>query len=92
MKYDPNESFDQWLERVAVHEKEKALRDIKKGIPVDTVLAELARRITEKGLHPIFKNLTDVKTNYDAEKSKAEYEERYISKRTQPPADHVTED
>ena len=53
MKIQPNESIESWAERVAVFEKDRALKHIVKGIDIDIVLAEMSRRITDKLLYPI---------------------------------------
>jgi hypothetical protein len=93
MRYEPGESYEEWLNRVRWYEHGQALIDIANGVPADIALERMANRIVQKGLHPIFKALQDVPNNYDAEKSKAAYKENYLDAQNgRPPADHVTED
>lgn len=93
MRFIPGESYEQWLERACSYEYDKALAEIKKGVPPDKVLEDLSKRLIQKGMYPIFKALRETTTNYDVAKSREEYEKNYIRKRNGPaPADHVTED
>lgn len=91
MKYNPNESYEQWLERVRQLEYGIALQRIAKGDTVEEVMEDMSRRIIEKTLYPILKALRDIPTNYDVEKSKQTYKENYLNK-TKPVADHVVDD
>jgi len=91
MRYDPKESYERWIERVRQYEYGRSLQRIAKGDPVEQVLEEMSKRITDKTLYPILKAIKDIPTNYDAEKSKKEYEENYLNK-TKPVADHVVDD
>jgi glutamyl-tRNA reductase len=93
MRYEFGESYEHWLNRVQQHEYDLALSELANGMPIDIVLERMATRIVQKGLHPILKALQSMPNNYDAEKSRAAYEEHYINARKgPPPADHVTED
>ena len=91
MKYNPKESYEQWLERVRQLEYGIALQRIAKGDTVEEVMEDMSRRIIEKTLYPILKALRDIPTNYDVEKSKQTYKENYLNK-TKPVADHVVDD
>jgi glutamyl-tRNA reductase len=91
MKYNPEESYEQWLERVRQLEYGIALQRIAKGDTVEEVMEDMSRRIIEKTLYPILKALRDIPTNYDVEKSKQTYKENYLNK-TKPVADHVVDD
>jgi len=91
MKYNPEESYEQWLERVRQLEYGIALQRIAKGDTVEEVMEDMSRRIIEKSLYPILKALRDIPTNYDVEKSKQTYKENYLNK-TKPVADHVVND
>lgn len=91
MKYNPEESYEQWLERVRQLEYGIALQRIAKGDTVEEVMEDMSRRIMEKTLYPILKALRDIPTNYDVEKSKQTYKENYLNK-TKPVADHVVDD
>jgi glutamyl-tRNA reductase len=57
MKYDPNESYDRWLERVRMNELGIAYRRIANGADVPQVIREMSENIINKGLHPIYKKL-----------------------------------
>ena len=63
MKYNPNESYEQWLERVRQLEYGIALQRIAKGDTVEEVMEDMSRRIIEKTLYPILKALRDIPTN-----------------------------
>jgi len=91
MKYNAEESYKQWIERVHQYEFGRSLQRIANGDPVEQVLEDMSRRIVDKCLYPILKTIRDVPTNYDAEKSKKEYQENYLNKH-KPVADHVVDD
>jgi glutamyl-tRNA reductase len=91
MRYNPKESYEQWIERVRQYEYGRSLQRIANGDSVDQVLEEMSHRIMEKCMYPILKTLRDVPTNYDAEKSRKDYEENYLNKH-KPVADHVVDD
>jgi glutamyl-tRNA reductase len=91
MRYNDEESYGQWIERVRQYEYGRSLQRIANGDPVEQVLEEMSHRIMEKCLYPILKTLRNIPTNYDAEKSRKEYEENYLNKH-KPVADHVVDD
>lgn len=93
MKIQPNESMESWAERVAVFEKDRALKHIAKGIDVDIVLAEMSRRITDKLLYPILYAIRQSPQDIDMEqfeKDKQAYYEKM--KHVGKVADHVDTD
>jgi glutamyl-tRNA reductase len=59
MKYQPNESYDEWATRVSMYEKGRALQRIASGENIEEVMEEMSRRITDKLLHPIRKVITE---------------------------------
>lgn len=91
MKYNPEESYEQWMERVRMYEYGIALQRIAKGEPADKVLGEMSKRMVQKGLYPLLKALKEPTTNYNGEQERKKYEENYINKKP-PSADHVPED
>lgn len=92
MKYDSNEGYEKWAERVRMYEHGHALQRIAKGESTDKVLEDMARRIMEKLLHPILKHIQDIKPEeYNSEEARLNYEENYI-KRYGPKADHILEE
>lgn len=89
MRINEGESYESWCERVRMYEHGVAMQRIAEGKDVDKVLEEMARRITEKLMHPVFEAIRSSSTTpYDAEASKKEYAEKYLKNRT-PVADHV---
>jgi glutamyl-tRNA reductase len=92
MKYNPNESYEKWAERVRMYEHGYALQRIAKGETVDVVLEDMARRIMEKLMHPVIKHIQEVDTsNYDPVESRKNYEETYM-KKYGPKADHILDE
>jgi glutamyl-tRNA reductase len=92
MKYDPNESYEAWAKRVQMYEQGHAMKRIAAGEPADLVLEEMAKRITEKLIHPIIKQIeSTVVSDYVPEKSKKDYEERYLKKNS-PKPDHILDE
>ena len=87
MKYREGESFNEWSSRVSMFEKGHALQRIAKGDPIEQVLEDMSRRITDKLLHPILKVIQTPTKDYDSEASKKRYEE--IMKNVGQAADHV---
>lgn len=91
MKPLPDESFEDWSKRVSMFEKGKAMQDIAQGKDVEVVLEDMSRRILDKLMNPIYKALRDsVKSEFDAKKSREEYEKNMKNKR--PSSDHVDTD
>lgn len=60
MRKDPNESIEDWAERVRKYELGYALQQIAKGSDINLVLEAMALRIQNKVLHPI---LIEIKKN-----------------------------
>lgn len=89
MRINEGESYESWSERVRMYEHGWAMQRIAEGQPPEKVLEEMGERIMQKLLHPIFKAIRETSTtDYDAEKSRKEYEEKYLKHHT-PVADHV---
>ena len=92
MKYDPSETYESWANRVQMFENGHALQRIANGEPVDKVLEDMARRITEKLMHPILKQIEKMPTvGYDPVESRKHYDETYTQK-FGTKADHVLDD
>lgn len=90
MKYNPDEDYSTWLERVRMFEYGQALQQIAQGVPVDQVLEQMSRRMMQKVMYPVLKAIHDIPTNYDSEENRKKYEENM--KNRGPVADHVIED
>lgn len=60
MKFDNNQSIEQWANKVIEYEYTMALKSIKKGVDIDTVITTMAYRIQQKILYPL---LSDINKN-----------------------------
>ena len=91
MRIKPDESYGEWAKRVQMYEQGHAMQRIATGEDTDLVLTDMARRITEKMLHPILKSLQNTSIDMvEFEKSKQAYYEKM--KIIGPSADHVVDD
>jgi glutamyl-tRNA reductase len=89
MKYDPNQSYEKWAERVRMYEYGIALQQIAKGGDPEKVMLDMSRRMMEKLMHPVIKHIQETSvSDYDPEKSRKEYEETYL-KKVSPRPDHI---
>ena len=91
MKYDPNEPYEKWVERVRLYEYGLALRRIAKGESPEKVMEDMSRRLMEKMMHPVIKAmLPQPPSMEEIQRSRKAYEEkmRIIG----PSADHVIEE
>ena len=92
MRKQPDETYEQWVERARIFELGNAHKNLKNGMSIDEVLETLANKLTQKIMHPLLTSVKEIDNNYDVEESKRRYEEAYLSRRISPPADHVTDD
>ena len=88
MKPHQDESYESWAGRVRMYEHGVALQEIAQGKDINEVLERMSRRMMDKLLHPIYKEISASNTTYDAEAGKKEYAEKYLKQHT-PVADHV---
>lgn len=86
MKPYDNESYESWAERVRMFEHGRALQKIAQGEDVNVVMDDMARRIIDKMLHPIYKELQKIEVT-DLSESRQSYMEK-MSK-VGPSADHI---
>lgn len=86
MKPYDNESYESWAERVRMFEHGRALQKIAQGEDVNVVMDDMARRIIDKMLHPIYKELKKIEST-DLSESRQAYMEKMS--RVGPSADHV---
>lgn len=96
IKYNPDEEYAKWVERVRIYEYGLALQRIAEGEPTEKVLEDLARRVSDKCLHPWLVKIKEnanleAEKHYDLEKSAQSYKENYLDK-VSPAADHVVDD
>ena len=80
MKINEGESYESWAERVRMFEHGHAMMQIAQGKDVEKTLEEMARRIMDKLMHPIFRAITSTQSMYDMEAGKQEYKEKYLEK------------
>jgi glutamyl-tRNA reductase len=89
MRINEGESYESWANRVSMYEKGVALQRIAEGEPLEKVMEDMSRRITQKLLHSVIKAVKDSSADsYSNEESKKRYEEAYLKNRV-PVADHV---
>lgn len=89
MKPKEGESYESWVERARMFEQGLAMQKIAEGQDIDTVLEEMSRRLMDKLLHPIYKEIREsYKTDFDIDQSRRNYEEKYLNNRSLV-ADHV---
>jgi len=85
----PDEPYESWCERVRMFEHGHAMMEIARGKDPEQVLEEMARRIMDKLLHPLYKIISENNLTFDTEESKKTYKEKYLDKNPQGVADHV---
>lgn len=89
IKYNPDESYEAWAKRVQMFEHGLAMQQIASGEPADLVLEKMAKRITDKLMHPILKQIENIAvSDYNPTQSKSDYDENYI-KKFGPKPDHI---
>ena len=89
MRKREDETYEAWCKRVEMYEHGWAMQRIAEGDPIEQVLEEMSRRLTQKLLHPIYDEIRKASnTTYDADAGRKEYEEKYLKDRS-PVADHV---
>ena len=82
----PDESYQSWAERVRMFEHGRAMQRVAQGEDINVVMEDMARRIVDKMLHPIYQAL-HVVPEMDLEESRRTYHE--TMSRVGPKADHV---
>ena len=85
----PDESYQSWAKRVRMFEHGRALQKIAQGEDVNLAMDDMARRIVDKMLHPIYRELQKIEP-VDLEESRRTYME--TMSRVGPAADHVDVD
>lgn len=86
MKPKDNESYESWAERVRMFEHGRAMQRVAQGDDINLVMEDMARRMIDKMLHPIYKGLHTVEP-IDLAESRQSYIEKMS--RVGPSADHV---
>jgi glutamyl-tRNA reductase len=88
VKINEGENYESWAERVRMFEHGHAMTQIAQGKDMDRVMEEMARRIMDKLMHPIYKKMAQSEFTYDAEKAKQSYKEQFID-RVPRASDHI---
>jgi glutamyl-tRNA reductase len=88
VKINEGESYESWSERVRMFEHGHAMMQIAQGKDVDRVMEEMARRIMDKLMHPIFRAIAISQPIYDMEAGKQEYKEKFLD-RVARASDHI---
>ena len=65
IKYNPNESYEQWVNKVRLQEMGEALQRLAKGDDINVVMQAMSARIVEKCLHPIYNEINRVDRKFD---------------------------
>lgn len=91
MRIKPNETYEEWTDRVREFELDHARKELAKGVPLDEVLEWMGKRINQKLLHPVLTAIKSQPIHYDNEASKKAYKEAYLDKNG-PKPDHLTDD
>jgi len=92
IRINPDETFEEWVERVRKYEYGFALQQIAVGEDPMKVMDNMARRMAQKIMHPVYKAIKDSSVlSIDMEESRRKYEENYVNKVSRV-ADHVLDD
>jgi glutamyl-tRNA reductase len=87
----PNETYEEWTDRVRLFELDHAHKELAKGVPIDEVLEWMGKRINQKLLHPVLAAIRSQPQEFDLEANKKAYKEAYLDKNS-PKPDHLTDD
>jgi glutamyl-tRNA reductase len=92
MRPEKDEPYESWCKRVQMYEQGHAMMQVAQGKNVEEVMETMARRITDKLLHPLFKAIQESDTPFDIEENKRSYKEKYLDLNPTGVADHVDTD
>ena len=88
MKIKPGESMESWAGRVQMFETGRAMQKIAQGEDKDAVLEDMSRRITDKIIHPVLKEIDkSIISTFDSVQSNKDYQEKMEN--VARAADHV---
>ena len=91
MRINPDETIESWANRVSMFEKGRAMQRIARGDDIETVMEDMSRRITDKIIHPILKEIDkSIISTFDLVQSNKEYQAKM--KNVAKAADHVDTD
>ena len=88
MRINPGETIESWATRVSMFEKGRAMQRIARGDDIEKVMEDMSRRITDKIIHPVLKEIDkSIISTFDSVQSNKEYQEKM--KNVAKAADHV---
>jgi len=79
MRYDPKQSYQDWASRVRLFEQGAAMQRIALGDDIDKVMQDMAKKITDKMLHPILKAIHEDSSKIDLEKFERDKLNYYVT-------------
>lgn len=88
MKQRPDESYEQWVQRVKQYETGRALMELASGVDPEQVMITTSNRMIAKFQHPILEAINDIPSDYDSKASQQQYLENYQD-RFGPKPDHI---
>lgn len=95
MKYKDGESLEDWSKRVQLFEYGLALQELANGKDSKEVLEAMAKRITDKMMHPLMRTLNNGELTEDDRKalemSRERYQREYLDRFSTKP-DHILDD
>jgi glutamyl-tRNA reductase len=72
-----------WAEEARLKALNAALKDIKSGKDVDTVLETMSKSLTAKLMHPVIAKIKDTKIEFDIDEHRKQYNEVFTKWTTQ---------
>jgi glutamyl-tRNA reductase len=66
-----------WAEEARLKALNAALKDIKSGKDVDTVMEAMSKSLTAKLMHPVIANIKNTKIEFDVEEHRRTYNEAF---------------
>jgi glutamyl-tRNA reductase len=66
-----------WAEEARLKALNAALKDIKSGKDVDTVLETMSKSLTAKLMHPVIAKIKDTKIEFNVEEHRRKYNEAF---------------
>lgn len=90
---NPNETYDEWVERSRQYELEIAFDQLKNGSDTNSIVESMSYKLIQKMMYPIFGMLkSEEETTYDSKLSRLQYDEYMNLKGVKPKADHIIDD
>lgn len=91
MRVKPNESFEDWSDRVIEFETAVAKQKLINGVDQDSVLESMAERVQNKILYYLIVEIRQQASSipFDLEENKKRYQLEYLDK-NKPKPDHVS--